>query len=111
MRRAGLAVLVIFGGSLFSLAGCGHGTDASDAGAPPPLKVEKEEDANTFTLETTGQFPLIAAVDHVAYSELKTTGTVNPDVSRAVPVVSLASGRVVKLTRGWETPFRKGSCC
>jgi membrane fusion protein, heavy metal efflux system len=108
MKVAGLAVLVIFGGAVFSFAGCGHGTDVSDAGAPPPLKVEKAEDANTFTVENTGQFPLIAAVDHVAFSELKTTGSVNPDVSRAVPVVSLASGRVVEIDARLGDTVQKG---
>ena len=34
---------------------------------------------------------------HTATSELKVTGTVSPDVSRNVPVISLASGRVIEI--------------
>jgi cobalt-zinc-cadmium efflux system membrane fusion protein len=40
------------------------------------------------------QFPLSTAVERPTTSELIVTGTVTPDVSRNVPVVSLASGRV-----------------
>jgi cobalt-zinc-cadmium efflux system membrane fusion protein len=40
------------------------------------------------------QFPLATATEHPTTSELVVTGTVTPDVSRNVPVVSLASGRV-----------------
>jgi len=108
MRVTGWAMAVILGGSVFAFAGCGRGGDISDAGAPPPLKVEKAEDANVFTVENAGQFPLIAAVEHVAASELKTTGTVNPDISRAVPVVSLASGRVVEIDARLGDTVQKG---
>jgi cobalt-zinc-cadmium efflux system membrane fusion protein len=108
MRVAGLAMLTILGVGVVAFAGCGRGGDISDAGAPPPLKVEKAEDANVFTVENTGQFPLVAAVDHVAASELKTTGTVNPDISRAVPVVSLASGRVVEIDARLGDTVQKG---
>jgi len=41
------------------------------------------------------QFPLAVATEHPSTSELVVTGTVTPDVSRNVPVVSLASGRVM----------------
>jgi cobalt-zinc-cadmium efflux system membrane fusion protein len=108
MRVGGWVMMVILGGSALASAGCGRDGENSDAGAPPPLKVEKAEDANVFTVENTGQFPLIAAVEHVAASELKTTGTVNPDISRAVPVVSLASGRVVEIDARLGDTVQKG---
>jgi cobalt-zinc-cadmium efflux system membrane fusion protein len=108
MRVGGWVMMVILGGSALASAGCGRGGENSDAGAPPPLKVEKAEDANVFTVENTGQFPLIAAVVHVAASELRTTGTVNPDISRAVPVVSLASGRVVEIDARLGDTVQKG---
>jgi membrane fusion protein, heavy metal efflux system len=108
MRVAGWMMVIILGGAVFAFAGCGRNGDSSDAGAPPPLKVEKAEDSNIFTVENTGQFPLIAAVEHVAASELRTTGTVNPDISRAVPVVSLASGRVVEIDARLGDTVQKG---
>lgn len=48
-----------------------------------------------FTVEHPEQFPLAAATARPASSELVVTGAVMPDVSRSVPVVSLASGRVI----------------
>ena len=108
MRVARWMTVIILGGCVLAFVGCGRSGDISDAGAPPPLKVEKAEDANVFTVENAGQFPLIAAVDHVATSELKTTGTVNPDISRAVPVVSLASGRVVEIDARLGDTVQKG---
>jgi membrane fusion protein, heavy metal efflux system len=47
------------------------------------------------------QFPLATAGEHVAAPELNVTGVVNPDVSRQVPVPSLATGESWKSTRGW----------
>ena len=41
------------------------------------------------------RFPVVTAVAHEATSALNGTCTVNPDVSREIPVVSIASGRVV----------------
>jgi cobalt-zinc-cadmium efflux system membrane fusion protein len=108
MKAARWAMVIILGGSVFASAGCGRDAQSADAGAPPPLKVEKAEDANVFTVENAAQFPLIVAVDHVAASELKTTGTVNPDISRAVPVVSLASGRVVEIDARLGDTVHKG---
>jgi cobalt-zinc-cadmium efflux system membrane fusion protein len=43
------------------------------------------------------QFPIATATRYVAASELNVTGAVSADVSRSVPVVSLASGRVVEI--------------
>jgi cobalt-zinc-cadmium efflux system membrane fusion protein len=51
---------------------------------------------------------LIAASRHDAAPEIRVTGVVNPDVSRAVPVVSLASGRVVDLRARLGDTVRQG---
>ena len=64
------------------------------AGAPPPAKVVPFADAALFSVDHPEQFPLAAATERPTTSELVVTGTVTPDVSRNVPVVSLASGRV-----------------
>jgi len=83
------------------LAGCnakGGGVEAgSNPGAPPPAQVEHEGDANVFKVEHPDRFPLVTAAERVAAPELNVTGVVNADVSRNVPVVSLASGRVVEI--------------
>jgi cobalt-zinc-cadmium efflux system membrane fusion protein len=43
------------------------------------------------------QVPLATAGKYEAAPELNVTGTVSPDVSRSIPVVSLASGRIVDI--------------
>jgi cobalt-zinc-cadmium efflux system membrane fusion protein len=91
-----------------SLAGCGNEHNDPNAGAPPPLKVERAEDRNLFQVERPEQFPLTAAVEHVTVSQLRATGTVNPDISRSVPVISVAAGRVVEIKARLGDTVQKG---
>lgn len=75
--------------------GCtAHATNVSDT-APPPAIVDPDGDSSVVHVDHPEQFPLATAGRRAAAPELKVTGVVNPDVSRAVPVVSLSSGRVV----------------
>src|SRR6202049_4278579 len=97
MKRMGLEALALCLTLGLWLAGCGGGHNDPNAGAPPPLKVERAEDPNLFQVDHPDQFPLTAAVEHTTTSELKVTATVNPDISRSVPVISLAAGRVVEI--------------
>src|SRR5271169_4229745 len=80
--------------SLLTLEGCGKVQANPAEEAPPPAKIVPFADASLFSVERPEQFPLAAAAEHPTTSELIVTGTVTPDVSRNVPVVSLASGRV-----------------
>jgi cobalt-zinc-cadmium efflux system membrane fusion protein len=79
------------------LSSCKSPASDPRAEAPPELKVQKATDRNLFEVDRPERFPLTKAVPHVATSELNVTGTVNPDVSRNVPVISLASGRVIEI--------------
>ena len=80
------------------LAGCNaEGKIDPAAGAPPAAKIEHQGDVNVFKVDRSDQFPLVAAVRHTAAPELNVTGVVSADVSRSVPVISLASGRVVEI--------------
>lgn len=54
------------------------------------------------------QFRLATATAREASPELSVTGMVGPDISRAVPVVSLASGRVVEVRARLGDQVRKG---
>jgi cobalt-zinc-cadmium efflux system membrane fusion protein len=67
------------------------------AEAPPALKVQRAEHANVFEVDRPERFQLTKAVTYQAAPELRVTGTVNPDISRNVPVISLAAGRVVEI--------------
>jgi cobalt-zinc-cadmium efflux system membrane fusion protein len=80
------------------LAGCGSKVEADGkAEAPPAAKVEREGDANVVKVDHPDQFPLATAGEHDSAPQLDVTGSVNPDVSRNIPVISLASGRVVEI--------------
>ena len=89
------------------LAGCESKPRDQNAEAPPPLKLERV-DPNVFIVEHPEQFPIIAASEHVAVSQLRVTGTVNPDISRNVPVISLATGRVVEIKARLGDTVKKG---
>jgi cobalt-zinc-cadmium efflux system membrane fusion protein len=65
-------------------------------------------DVALFSVEHPEQFPLATATEHSAVSELIVTGAVTPDVSRSVPVVSLATGRVVAVHARLGDTVKKG---
>lgn len=91
-----LAASVCLASGLLIL-GCNQ-TKANPADeAPPPLQVEHEENGVAFEIDHPEQYPLATAGEHEATPELNATGTVSPDVSRNIPVVSIASGRVIEI--------------
>jgi membrane fusion protein, heavy metal efflux system len=79
-----------------------------EAGAPPAAQVVHVPDLDVVMVERPEQFPLIAAVSYEATSDLQVTGTVAPDVSRMIPVISLASGRVVEISVRLGDTVKKG---
>jgi len=108
MRRAGFgttALLFVLG--LF-LASCGQSKGDPKAEAPPPVKVESEQDLNVFQVDHPEQFPLATAAAHESASQLTVTGTVSPDISRSVPVISIATGRVVEVHARLGDTVKKG---
>jgi cobalt-zinc-cadmium efflux system membrane fusion protein len=92
---------------LLLLSGCSGKADPA-AEAPPKVAVEPDLDANNFKVEHPDQFPLVAAIEHKAVPALNVTGVVQPDIVRAVPVVSLASGRVVEIKARLGDVVEKG---
>src|SRR5579864_1809519 len=98
-------VLSLFG--LLPLVGCTAHADPA-AEAPPQANIVPGADPALFTVEHPEQFPLAAGVERPANSELVVTGTVTPDIARNVPVVSLASGRVVAIHARLGDTVKKG---
>jgi len=90
------------------LSGCSGGRVDASAGAPPPTVVERENGASTFHVDNAQRFGVVTAVSRRSARTLSVTGVVTPDVSRAVPVVSLASGRVVDLRVRLGDQVRRG---
>jgi membrane fusion protein, heavy metal efflux system len=91
-----------------SLAGCSSGKANPQDEAPPKAKVEADLDSNNFKVDHPDQFPLVTAAEHKAAPALNVTGVVQPDITRAVPVPSLASGRVVELKARLGDAVEKG---
>jgi cobalt-zinc-cadmium efflux system membrane fusion protein len=71
----------------------------SGDGAPPQAQVTNVSDMNLIKVDESkaNQFPLVAAEKLEEASQLSATGSVNPDISRTIPVISLANGRVVDI--------------
>lgn len=93
------------------LSGCAAGEKAKAdpaAEAPPPAKVEQESDVNVVKVSKPEQFPLEQAVAYAVSDELMSTGQILADVARTVPVISLASGRVVDVKARLGDFVKKG---
>ena len=107
MRRRHLNRAAVLGAALW-FAGCGDTKGDPKAEAPPPAVVEHAAEANIFQVEHPEQFPLVAAEEHLSASQLTVTGAVGPDVSRNVPVISMATGRVVEIKAKLGDTVKKG---
>ena len=94
--------------SLGIFTGCSHEKQDPAAQAPPPVQVESEGGVSLITVEHPERFPLVAATQYESTSTLNVTGTVNPDVSRTIPVISIASGRVVSIKTQLGAFVQKG---
>jgi cobalt-zinc-cadmium efflux system membrane fusion protein len=90
------------------LISCGPGKADPKAEAPPAPVVEHEPDLNVVKVDHPDRFPLATAMEHKSVTTLTVTGVVNPDVSRNVPVISLASGRVVEIRARLGDQVKKG---
>jgi membrane fusion protein, heavy metal efflux system len=89
--------------------GCGGGDKQNPAAqAPPPTQVENEGGVSLITVDRPDRFPVVSATEYQSASTLNVTGTVNPDVSRTIPVISLASGRVVAIHTQLGAFVKKG---
>lgn len=107
MKRAGFATAALLSGGLL-LVSCGDSKSDPKAEAPPPAQVEREQDVNVIQVDHPERFPLAAASEHKSASQLQATGVVSPDVSRTVPVISIATGRVVEIRARLGDRVNKG---
>lgn len=78
-------------------ASCGGGKKDEAAEAPPAAQVEQEQDGGDFSVDHPEQFALATAEKYESAPELNVTGAIGPDVSRSIPVVSMASGRIAEI--------------
>jgi cobalt-zinc-cadmium efflux system membrane fusion protein len=107
MKRLKTLAIGCLSAACCTYTGCGAKSDPQ-AEAPPPTKVQSVADENVFEADHPEQFPLVTAEQRKFARQLKVTGAVAPDVSRSVPVVSLATGRVVAIAARLGDTVKKG---
>jgi membrane fusion protein, heavy metal efflux system len=90
-----------------TLAACEKKFDPASGAASPANAIETNN-AGVVTVDKPDQFSVVAAKRLEAPAELSVTGSVNPDINREVPVISLASGRVVDIRTRLDDNVKKG---
>jgi cobalt-zinc-cadmium efflux system membrane fusion protein len=102
------AVLALAASVAIAFSGCKNKEEGS--GAPPPAQVIQVADMNLITIDKddAAKFPVTQAGQVESAVELTATGSVFPDVSREVPVISLANGRVVEIKARLDDNVKKG---
>lgn len=90
------------------LLGCKESTPDPKATGPSSAVVEQDMDTNNFKVDHPEQFPVTTATEYKSPFALNVTGVVNPDIARAVPVISLAAGRVVEIKARLGDEVKKG---
>jgi cobalt-zinc-cadmium efflux system membrane fusion protein len=110
MKRQNLTItlLLVSVPSILVLTSCSKTQGDEKKEAPPVPRVALAADGSLFSVDHPEQFPLAAATAHAATSELVVTGAVAPDVSRAVPVVSLVSGKITGIYARLGDTVHKG---
>ena len=82
--------------------------EASGDTGPEHLPVVQKGDMSLVSVDKPNQFPLVAAEPYDAPATLDVTGTIFPDIDREIPVISLASGRVVDIKARLGDHVQKG---
>ncbi len=92
------------------LAGCHGNEQKREAAEAPPATPQVVETGSDNGVHVTNPklFTLVAAQTRSAYESLNVTGAVQPDISREVPVLSIANGRVTALHVGLGNYVHKG---
>jgi cobalt-zinc-cadmium efflux system membrane fusion protein len=112
-QRMAAAKAVGLAGALACILLCGttgcHGKSSDpQSEAPPPAAVQPDANPALVQVEHPEQFALATVGTYDAPATLNATGSVNPDVSRTIPVISIASGRVVAIHARMGDYVKKG---
>ncbi|MGD0346933.1 MAG: efflux RND transporter periplasmic adaptor subunit [Terracidiphilus sp.] len=107
-KAIGFALLPMVLIATTAISGCKSDKVNADEEAPPPAKVVPALDPSFFAVEHPELYPIATSTQYQAPSQMSVTGTVFPDISRTVPVISLASGRIVDIRARLGDAVRKG---
>jgi cobalt-zinc-cadmium efflux system membrane fusion protein len=90
-----------------ALAGCGKKFNPA-SGAASPAQVVETGNAGIVSVDHPEQYPTVAAGRIDEPEKLNVTGSVFPDISREIPVISMANGRVVDIKARLGDNVKKG---
>jgi membrane fusion protein, heavy metal efflux system len=107
VRTRSLIKLAACLAACLSLTACGKKFNPADGEASQPQVIETSN-AALVTVDHPEQFPVAPAESYEAADTLNVTGSVFPDISREIPVISLASGRVVDIRARLDDNVKKG---
>ena len=107
MNSPSLLTTVLCLAGCLALAGCKSKFDPA-SGEAKQTQVTQTGDAGLISVQDPSQFPLVTAGRIDTPSKLDVTGSVFPDIDREVPVISLASGRVVDIRARLDDNVKKG---
>ena len=110
LKQARSVTLACAAAASMSVALSGCKDKPQGDGAPPAAQIIQVPDMNLITINNkdANRFPLADAEKIEAAAELNVTGAILPDVSREVPVISLANGRVVDIKARIDDNVKKG---
>jgi membrane fusion protein, heavy metal efflux system len=98
MRRIIFAEVAIAALLSILFSGCNRNVKADTSTTDePPVQVVSKREASLVKVDHPERFELATADRHAASPELKVTGVISADVSRNVPVISIASGRILEI--------------
>jgi membrane fusion protein, heavy metal efflux system len=107
MTKTSLFRGAYFLAACLALGGCKKNFDPA-SGAASPAQVVETGNAGLVTVDHPEQFPTVAADRVDEPDKLDVTGSVFPDVSREIPVISMANGRVVDIRARLDDYVKKG---
>ena len=101
--------LLLIGAVTLTFAGCKKSEANHEAEeAPPAAVVATAAQSDIVKVENAARFPIVRATMQKIEGTLSVTGSINPDVSREIPVLSIANGRVIALHVGLGDQVKKG---
>lgn len=107
MKNASRSRVVGILAACLAVAGCGKKFNPA-SGEVSQAPVTEVGNPGIVAVQNPEQYPVVMAGRVDVPSELSVTGSVFPDIDREVPVISLASGRVVDIRARLDDNVRKG---
>lgn len=94
---------------MLALTGCQKEAKINEAAAAPPqAKIVEEPDLNIVKVDHPERYSLVTVAQKEDVPQVRVTGAVTPDVQKSVPILSLATGRVVDIKVRLGDDVKKG---